>query len=191
VARTNSVASDLLGGDPGPLRSLVVSMHEASGRKRLLECQLEGLVERLRLRHPTETATCVELAELGFLFLQVSRSSDLAVGSELQVPEQHAYGRLPLSVHAGPSFVLPECLSFPSLNLRSESDSNGPVPQPPKLNPSIPADHSLAAIDGEAPEKGWTDEIMPGAVTDSVEILAVMPGGGRSVTYIGPGLLCN
>ena len=71
--------------------------------------------------------------------------------------------------------------------LRSDSDPNGPVPQPPKLNPSVPADHSLMAIDGEPPEKGWTGEIVPGPVTDSVEILGASAGAGRFVTYIGPG----
>jgi hypothetical protein len=72
-----------------------------------------------------------------------------------------------------------------------KGDSSGPVPQTPEMNYGIPADHRVGEIAENPPEKGWTPEIASAAVTDSVGIPGAGAGGGRSVTYIGPGLWCN
>jgi|SRR5580704_4269255 hypothetical protein len=123
----------LFSGDLDRLGSLVASIHESSARKRLLEGQLEGLIERLRLRHPTQTATCGELAELGFLFLQVSRSSDLSEDLMSPVPERRGYGHSRLSALPALASGFPERRSYPSLNLRSDSESNDCVAVAPTL----------------------------------------------------------
>jgi hypothetical protein len=85
----------------------------------------------------------------------------------------------------------PSKASQSSQILRSGFDPNGPVTPTPKLNLGIPTDHRVGEIAGNPPEKGWTPEIASAAVTDSVGIPGAGAGGGRSVTYIGPGLWGN
>jgi hypothetical protein len=70
--------------------------------------------------------------------------------------------------------------------LSNEYDPNGPVPQAPKLNPAIPADHRIQRFPGDAPKKGWTAETAGVPVTDSVEMAGGEIGVGGLVRDIGP-----
>jgi len=90
-----------------------------------------------------------------------------------------------------PRTIFPELQFQPSLDLQSESDPNDPVPQTPKLNRDIPADHRNEAIGGDTTEKGWTGESAEAAVTDSVGISGDESGVERLVRDIGPGSFCN
>jgi len=67
-------------------------------------------------------------------------------------------------------------------------NSNGPVPQTPKMNCDIPAEHrGMRHLEGAANE-GWTAEIASAAVTDSVGISGDASGAERLVSDIGAGL---
>jgi hypothetical protein len=120
-------------GDVDRLRLLAASMDAASARKRALEGQLEGLIRQIQHRPPTQAVVCGELAEFGSLLLQVLRSDDLEESSMPPLPEWRTPLYLLRPFQSAPSSGTGQCQSFPSLSLRSDSESSGGVAIEPTL----------------------------------------------------------